>query len=230
VRNGFPALCLVAVCAAFAPAAGAATFSNPTAITDPTQGMAGGANLPYPSTISVNGESGTITKAAVTLVNVQGGPAKDLDVLLAGPGGSSILMSDICSVMGINPDFTGQTFSFDDDAQAAIPGTCSGSPASGAYKPTNYDTTDSFPGIPGPYPIGMANVRGTPPNGDWKLYAVDDAYPDPVTINGGWRLELTTTGAGPPSAQAPATKRKKCKKHKKRSVSTSKKRCKKKRR
>src|SRR5262245_54878523 len=186
--------------------------------------MAGGAAVPYPSTISVSGEPGTIIKAQVTLVNLQGGPEKYLDVLLVGPSGSSILMSDICTSGGFIPDFAGQAFAFDDDAAAALPDQCSITPSSGTYKPTNYDTVDSFPGIPPPYPLGLANVRGTAPNGDWKLYAVDDAYPDPVTIDGGWRLELTTTGA-----QAGAAK-KKCKKRKHRAAAEAKKRCKKKRR
>jgi hypothetical protein len=66
-------------------------------------------------------------------------------------------------------------------------------------------------------------VRGTNPNGNWSLYAVDDSYPDPVTINGGWTLDLTTTGA----VAATPTK-KKCKKKHKRSASVAKKRCKKK--
>jgi hypothetical protein len=224
--------CLIGA-AIFATSAGAATYSNSTAIQDPTQGMAGGAAVPYPSTISVSGESGTIVKATVTLVTVSGGPEKDLDVLLVGPGGSTILMSDICSVGGINPDFSGQTFGFDDDVPLALPETCGSAPGSGTYKPANYDTADNFPTISPPYPVGLANVRGTTPNGTWNLYVADDAYPDPVTIDGGWRLNLTTTGAAPGGSPATTTTskpKKKCKKHTKRAASVAKKRCKKKRR
>jgi hypothetical protein len=183
-----------------APAA-AGTYSNTTPILDPSSNVVGAHSLaPYPSTITVGGEEGTLTKARVTLFNVSGGPERDLDVLLAGPGGSSILLSDICSAGGVIPDFTGQTFTFDDDAATAIPGTCSSGPPSGTYKPSNYDTADDFPGIPSPYQLGLSNFRGVSPNGNWNLYAVDDAYPDAVTINGGWSLDVATTGPSPTAA------------------------------
>jgi hypothetical protein len=205
--------------------ASAATHSNATPILDPSFNVIGPQVLvPYPSTISVSGEQGTIVKAKVTLSDLQGGDSKDLDVLLVAPGGSTLLLSDICSTGGFVGSFVHHTYTFDDDASAAIPDACMGQPPSGTYKPSNYDTSDNFPGITPPYPIGLANVRGTNPNGNWSLYAVDDSYPDPVTINGGWSLDLTTTGA-------PATTaKKKCKKHKRRSASSAKKRCKKKRR
>jgi hypothetical protein len=113
-------------------------------------------------------------------------------------------MSDICSSGGILPDLLHLTYTFDDDAAAPLPETCTGAPPSGTYKPTNYDTADNFPGVAPPYWLGLANVRGTSPNGLWQLYAFDDASPDSWTI-GGWSLNLTTTGAA-------TTKKKKCKK------------------
>ncbi len=212
----------------------AGTYSNPTPILDPSSNVVGAHPLdPYPSTISVGGEAGTILKAQVTLVDVYGGEERDLDVLLVGPGGSTILMSDVCNSGGYLPAFLHFDFTFDDDALAAMPDACSPSlqPATGMWKPTNYDTADSFPGISPPYPLGLANVRGTDPNGTWTLYAVDDAYPDPVTINGGWTLELTTTGAPAAPASTTTTHRKKCKKRKhRRQATAAKKHCKKKRR
>lgn len=217
----------VAICSLIAVAsASAATHSNPTPILDPNFNVVGAQQLsPYPSTIAVSGEQGTVTKARVTIANLQGGQEPDLDVLLVAPGGSTILFSDVCSSSGVVPDFIGEAFTFDDDATASLPASCSARPPSGTYKPSNNDTSDNFPGIPPPYPLGLANVRGTSPNGDWSLYAVDDSYPDPVTINGGWTLELTTTGT-----QATTPAKKKCKKRKHRSASVAKKKCKKKRR
>jgi len=206
--------------------AGAATHSNATPILDPNSNVIGAQPLsPYPSAISVSGEQGTVVKARVTLADVNGAEETDLDVFLAGPGGSTVLMSDICSTGGILPSFIHVNFTFDDDAAAPLPQSCNpGGPGTATYKPTNYDTSDDFPGIAPPYPLGLANVRGTGPNGSWSLYAVDDSYPDPVTINGGWTLDLTTTGS-------PTTPKRKCKKHKRRSSSSAKKkRCKKKRR
>jgi hypothetical protein len=198
--------------------AGAATFTNSTPISDPS---GSGPASPYPSTISVSGQAGMITKARATLNDIFGGTAKDLDVLLVGPGGSTILMSDICSSGGTLPDLIHRTYTFDDDAAAPLPDTCSGPPSSGTYKPTNYDTSDNFQSVPPPYPVGLANVRGTSPNGLWQLYVFDDGYPDPWTI-GGWSLDLTTTG--------PVAKKKCKKKHRRSAAAAKKKRCKKKRR
>ncbi len=223
-RVGFAALCVVVGAALLATPAGAVTFSNPTPIN--TNGSGGGVATPYPSTISVSGLSGTTTKVTVTLMDIFA-PARDLDVLLKGPGGSTMLYSDLCEAGGTFPDLLHVTYTFDDDAPAALPASCAvGGPPTGTYKPSNYDTVDNFPGNPPPYPVGLSNFRGVSPNGAWLLYVFDDQFEDSSSI-GGWSLELTTTGAAP--APTPATK-KKCKKRKHRSASSAKKRCKKKRR
>jgi subtilisin-like proprotein convertase family protein len=215
---GFIALCLV-VGALTASSAGAATFTNPTPITTPSSGTS--VATPYPSTISVDALAGTTVKVRVTLNDIVAA-AKDLDVLLKGPGGSTMLFSDLCESGSTFPDLIHLTYTFDDDAAAALPSTCTGPPPSGAYKPSNYDTLDNFPGNPPPYPVGLSNFRGVSPNGSWQLFVFDDQPADNSSI-GGWSLELTTTGA----ASTPA--KKKCKKHKRRSASAAKKRCKKKR-
>jgi hypothetical protein len=226
---GFVALCLVTAAGVAAAPASAATFTNSAPITDPTYNVVGGYPhplSPYASTISVSGQVGTISSVRVTLMRLGGGEEEELDVLLVGPGGSSMVVSDICSAGAFSYDFTGETWTFDDNAPAAIPDACTTRVASGTYRPTNYDTSDSFPGVPGPYPLGLAAFAGTSPNGVWSLYAVDDSYPDPVTIDGGWSLELTTATATPAT---PASKKKCKKKHKKRSASAAKKKCKKRR-
>ena len=219
---GFIALCLVTGTAFFAASAGAATFSSTTPILGPS---GSGLATPYPSIIDVSGTAGTTTKVRVTLNDLNGGPERDLDVLLVGPGGSTILLSDVCSLGGVVPDFSHSVVTLDDDAPASYPETCAPGQGSGTYKPTNYDTADTFPGVAPPYPLGLGNLRGTSPNGSWRLYVYDDQAPDPINVNGGWTLELTTTGAPPTT-----TPKKKCKKHKKRSASAAKKRCKKKKR
>ena len=217
---GFVALSLAVGALVAAAPTGAATFSNSTPMNTP--GSGGGVATPYPSTISVSGVPGTTTKVRVTLTDIFAA-AKDLDVLLTGPGGSTMLFSDICESGGVLPDLIHLTYTFDDDAAAALPSTCTGAPPSGTYKPSNYDTSDSFPGVSPPYPLGLGNFRGVPPNGAWQLYVFDDQPADAASI-GGWTLDLTTTGA------TPVVTKKKCKKHKHRSASAAKKRCKKKRR
>lgn len=221
---GFAALCLVMGAGVAAAPVDAATFSNSTPIN--TSGSGSGVGTPYPSTISVSGVPGTTTKVRVTLSDIFAA-ARDLDVLLVGPGGSTMLFSDICESGGISPDLIHLTYTFDDDAPAALPQSCApGGPGTGSYKPTNYDTTDNFPGVAPPYPLGLGNLRGVSPNGAWLLYVFDDQPADSASI-GGWTLDLTTTGAPPATT---ATPKKKCKKkHKKRSASAAKKRCKKKR-
>jgi hypothetical protein len=177
--------------------------------------------IPYPSAISVAGLPGTVVKARVTLNDVSA-LSSDMDVLLTAPGASSLVVSDPCNTS--LSDFNHVDLTFDDDAAAPLPETCLTGIQSGAFKPTNYDTVDSFPGVAAPYPIGMANFRGISPGGLWQLYVFDDHTPDAVSV-GGWTLELTTTSAG----ATPASTKKKCKKKHKRSASAAKKRCKKKR-
>src|SRR5262245_30936346 len=98
--------------AVVAAPAGAASFSNPTPITTPT-GYTGQAN-PYPSAIQVTGLSGTVVKARPTLNDIFAA-ANDLDVLLTGPGGGTMLFSDLCSSGGVLPDLIHLTYSFDED-------------------------------------------------------------------------------------------------------------------
>jgi hypothetical protein len=135
-----------------------------------------------------------------------------------------MLYSDICESGGVLPDLIHLTYTFDDDAPGALPWSCTGAPPTGTYKVSNYDTSDNFPGVAPPYPLGLANFRGVSPNGAWQLYVFDDQVADAASI-GGWSLDVTTTGA-----PATTAAKKKCKKHKQRSAAAAKKRCKKKRR
>jgi hypothetical protein len=213
---GFAALCLVASAGVVAAPAGAATFSNPTPITTSSSTTAVTPANPYPSTISVMGVRGTTLDVNAHLTI---GIARwvDLDALLVGPAGRTILMSDVCGtnqVMNV-----GLTFS--DEAPLGLPGgDCVGFfTAGGEYKASNFGSEDTFPALAPPYPTGLASLRGTPPNGLWQLYVVNDAtVGDEIRIDG-WSLEITTT------------RHKKCRRAKHRSAATAKKkRCKKKRR
>jgi len=190
--------------------ASATTFTNPDPIALPDNSVAN----PYPSNMPVSGLGGTVTRVRVTLVRILAA-ARDIDVLLVGPsGGTTILVSDTCN----NTDFANRILTFDDAAASPLgPGPCLGL-TDGVYKPSNYDTADSFPmAPPGPYPVGLSNFSGGQPNGIWRLYALDDQVSDFGAINGGWTLELTTTGA--------PTSKKRCKKRKKRAAAAKKKRC-----
>lgn len=63
----------------------------------------------------------------------------------------------------------------------------------GLYKPTNYGGGDTFTGASsGPYGTNLTAFVGIVPNGDWKLYIVDDGAGDAGSISG-WTLNIQTT-------------------------------------
>jgi hypothetical protein len=215
---GFLGVC-VALCAGIAAApAGAATFSNPTAMRN-----IGDILYPYPSPIAVGGMQGTVVKATATLNAISYEDVDELEMLLVAPGGQKlILMTEACQ----NLDTTGSpvTFTFDDAAPAAIPATppC----ASGTYRPFDHDVgfySFIYPAPAPPYPATLSVLTGAQPNGIWQLFGNDSVIGVGGSIEGGWSLELTTTGA-------PASAKKKCKKQKRSASAAKKKRCKKKRR
>jgi hypothetical protein len=216
VGVGVVASCLVIACAAGAAPAAAETFSNPAPITTPSSTTGVTPATPYPSTISVSGLRGTTLEVRAHLTI---GVARwaDIDTLLVGPGGRTILLSDVC---GTNQVLNvGLTFS--DEAWIGLPGgDCVGFfTAGGEYTPSDFGSDDTFPGIAPPYPTGLANFRGISPNGQWQLYVVNDStVGDEIRVDG-WSLEINTA------------RHKKCKKRKHRSGATAtKKRCKKRKR
>lgn len=155
---------------------------------------------PYPSSITVSGLTGTVVKATVTLSDMTHIWPDQLDVLLVGPGGRSvILLSDAGNYQyGLYTS----TLTFDDAAPGPLPESFGQQIFSGNYKPTNYagqDGVDSFPSPApgGPYGAALSVFDGIRPNGDWSLYVVDD---EPATgegtIAGGWRLNLWTGSSG----------------------------------
>lgn len=168
------------------------SFSNPTSIIIPATGTGattGAPSNPYPATVSVSGISGTVSKVTVDLFNFNHTFPGDVDVLLVGPGGQKLLlMSDV----GGGTDAVNANLTFD-DAAAAIGATV----VSGTFRPTNIGAGDLFPAPapagPHPDPQQLSVFNGLDPNGTWSLFVVDDAATDSGNINGGWRLNITTT-------------------------------------
>jgi len=143
---------------------------------------------PYPSTILVAGLNGVISKVSVTLKGLTHSFPNDIDVLLVGPTGQSlILMSD---VGGINPGVTNVNLTFDDDSAATLDGV--NNPPTGEYQPANIGTGDGFP-PPAPSPSAATSLsvfNGTSPNGVWSLYVVDDTALDSGMIADGWSVDF----------------------------------------
>jgi subtilisin-like proprotein convertase family protein len=173
----------------------ATTFSS-TAPIHGGDGARGRASA-YASTIVASGLTGAITDVNVTLTNINHLNPDDLDILLVGPTGKSILLT---SDAGGTADVVSVNLTFDDAGALVIPD--AGPMVTNTVKPTNFGTGDTMPDIPAPYPnsstAGSATLasvfNGTEPNGTWKLYICDDATTSAGTVAGGWSIDITAGG------------------------------------
>ena len=177
--------------AALAPA-DAQTFTNAGAIIIPngSPDVSLGPSNPYPASILVAGTVGTIANVTVALTNFSHTYGDDLDILLVGPGGQSvILMSDT----GGPFDLVGFNLTFSDAAAAALPDNAPF--ASGTFRPTNFGGGDTFPAPApaGPYGSTLAVFNGTSANGTWQLFVQDDLGGDVGAIAGGYALTFATS-------------------------------------
>ncbi len=159
-------------------------FANATSITIPNSG----AGSPYPSNINVSGISGTVSKVTVTLTGMSHTFPDDIDVLLVGPGGQKVLL---LSDAGGSFDLVNTTVTFDDAGPVVPDGA---QIVSGTFRPSNYGTGDLFtaPAPAAPYGAVLADFAGLSPNGNWSLFAFDDAGGDLGAIAGGWSLNFQT--------------------------------------
>jgi subtilisin-like proprotein convertase family protein len=171
------------------------TFSNPDyiAINDRLATA-----TPYGSTINVSGASGVISDLNVTLTGLSHTLLSDVDILLVSPNGKGLVLLSDTGGSASNVNLT-----FDD----AAPTTVSFPVVSGTYDPTDNseEFVDTFP-TPAPlrpyHNFGqnqLSNFNGFSPNGDWKLYVVDDNQNNAGTISGGWSLDITTVPIPPPT-------------------------------
>jgi hypothetical protein len=196
----------LAAAAVFAGAAWATVFSNPAPITIVDNTTA----TPYPSNITATGVSGGLTSITATLTGLTHTFLADVDVLLVGPSGKTVvLMSDAGGANGV----TGINLTFADSGATNI--SCSAAPATNTtYKPTNcVETASTCASVPpdswpapapaGPYGATMAAMAPAPPDGTYKLYVVDDCAGDVGMISGGWSINVV--GGGPPTAVALAS-------------------------
>ncbi len=194
----------------------AQTFSNPGTITIPASGTgapSGSPATPYPATITVSGAPTFLSKVTVTLASLSHSFPSDIDALVVSPTGRRFLVAS--DTIG-NQATTNRTYTFDDDAADLLPpfGT---PPASGIYRPTNYDGSpdagDLFPAPAPPAPYlapatagdatlasAFTRYTGGNPNGSWNLYLTDDLGVDTGSLNGGWQLTFK-----PPLCGAPVT-------------------------
>ena len=168
-------------------------FANTNTIIIPEGAPVQATSTPYPSTNTVTGVAGTVAGVEVTLVGFSHTFPQDVDVLLVSPDGahSAVLMAHAGGGNAVN----NLRLTFSDGASGTVP--FGAALSSGIFYPTNYagsSLTFSNPAPAGPYTTTLnSSFAGVNPNGDWKLYVMDDTFPDGGAINGGWLLFLQTT-------------------------------------
>lgn len=182
-------LCLVGcVILATSALAKAHTFANSAPIAIP---MGAAPASPYPSAIAVSGLTTPVTSVRVELHGLSHTVPDDVDILLVGPTGVTVLlMSDAGGAAAI----TGVDLTFA-DGPAALPDDLEITP--GTYSPSNYPGTEGptdffFGPAPSPsYGATLSVLSGTQANGTWNLYVQDDgSNSDAGTIAAGWSLTI----------------------------------------
>ena len=146
----------------------------------------------YPSKIEITGMPGRLHEFAVRFMLLTGS-FPDLDLLLEAPNGQRILLSSDLPY----PFFDSYDFGIGSTGKDTLsPNTINDLRV---FYPVNYDdgAPDIFPS-PGPgvmvqsaYPDPLA-LQDIDPNGEWKLYLVDDTPNGSSTwLLDGWTLEIT---------------------------------------
>lgn len=182
------------------PSVAGAVRSNPAAITINDNAAA----TPYSSDIAVSGIPRVITDVDVTLHGISHTWIDDLDILLVGPTGRTVML---LSDAGGASDFNASTVVFDDEPSRAVPD--NGLPAALRFQPTSYEPTSDAMPAPAPAPPAggtygkiLSVFDGTSANGTWKLFVRDDSNIDSGQIAGGWSLEITASPVNDDFARA----------------------------
>jgi subtilisin-like proprotein convertase family protein len=191
--------------------AGGKIFRNNTPIVAPdresTQAPPATAN-PYPSPIDVSGLKEKIDRVTVTLHDIDIDAAVDMDLLLVGPDGTSVVLT---SDVGSGNHVSGADLGFDD--AAATPIELGKTLTPGVHKPSDSDNAnteepsgeDTFP-TPAPqqaHGAALKAFRNTDPNGQWRLFLTDDSHSEVNNVNGGWSLNFTLLDDAPIEEPAP---------------------------
>jgi PKD repeat protein/subtilisin-like proprotein convertase family protein len=165
----------------------------------PGQGSSGPAAL-FPLSVDVSGVGSGEFKVTATVRRLSHTFAADIDMLLVGPTGVTVmLMSDA----GRGSDLVDATLTFDDDAADFVSAPSVGADIpSGTYKPTESEpnVSDAIPagGPTGePYGSSFAGFAGTNPNGTWRLYVWDDLGGDIGSIGDGWCVTIASRNEAP---------------------------------
>jgi subtilisin-like proprotein convertase family protein len=157
-------------------------FCNTAAIAVPGSDSSGPGS-PYPSSITVADADQVTNLVTVQLAGISHTFIHDLDVLLAGPTGESVILMSDTGAVGVN----GVTLTF---ADGASPLPDIGGIVTGTYSPTNFGDDDEWPAPAPSAPPSPNPFIGYDPNGTWNLFVIDDAIRDVGSIAGGWCLNI----------------------------------------
>lgn len=160
---------------------------------------------PYPSHITVSGQADTLSEASVTLSGITYPFSQDIDALLVGPGGESlILIANSGPTTGAGVAASDSTLTLSDGGSEPAQTTPWGSAPT--FKPVDFggfNETFGPPAPAGPYGDPLPNgpgasfasqFGGTNPNGTWSLYVITTAAGDGTgSIAGGWCLTVTAS-------------------------------------
>lgn len=167
-------------------------FTNPAAIAINDALPA----TPYPSTVTVAGFSGSVTKVTVRMNALSHTNMDDVGFLLIGPTGAAVRLStDNGGANGVaNIDLL-----LDDTSANALPDSAAilstsyrpsqGVVFAGAVHPSNFPA----PAPSGPYSNMLSSLNGSNPNGTWSLYVDDDSAGNTGSIAGGWTLTIESS-------------------------------------
>jgi hypothetical protein len=135
-----------------------------------------------------------ITNVKVGVSGLSHSAPEDVGLLLVGPQGHSVVLM---SGAGCALPIANVTLTFDDSAGRLLSTTTRIS--SGPYRPADYRPGGPFqgPAPPSPYGVRLDVFRGADPNGEWRLYVLDQSANNFGSISGGWTIEITS--GGPPS-------------------------------
>jgi PEP-CTERM motif len=157
-------------------------------------------SVPYPSSIVVSGLGASLSSITLTLTNFT--RCDDLDMLLVGPTGATLIVFSDVGGLGGNAAIT---ITLSDLAGSFLPDTTTLS--GGTFKPTNEGAAQDI--FAGPAPGGTygdpggathpgpntfaSQFNGTNPNGTWSLYIADDVVQGDGETGSitGWTLDVT---------------------------------------
>jgi subtilisin-like proprotein convertase family protein len=141
---------------------------------------------PYSSNINVSGATGIVSKVTVSLNGLTHSQAFDIGVLLVSPNGIAV---NLMSRVGLSASSANVTF---DDA--ALNNIENSLPIiSGTYKPSTNGTPFFINPAPNQFAPILSSFNDLNPNGDWKLFVIDElGNTNSGAISGGWSLNITT--------------------------------------